>query len=421
MTTPGDPDETRRGQDPHEGRPEEGAPRNVPPQHEPEWWREGTLEEEERRPALRPYEPGPTGGDRPPEERSAGGPGAGPTGGAAPDVPEPAGGRTGGGGAESMGASGDFRNAEPEGPGRQGEDPGPRGEGAGEEGEEPIAPAPPIVPRPDVPPTHEPRPVGEPRHPDLPTSPEVPQPTGGDAEETQAFPIPGGTPPYPGWTSTPSEGERPGRPAPSRYEQGDDQPGFEPPGGGAPGGPPSPEGGTPAREGRPTPEGRGGREGWQGQEGPGGTPYQAGGTPRDDEPTVPGTVPSSPYGGPPGYGPGPESPYGMPGAGYQQAKPGSGLATASLVLGVASPFLVFVCFTGVITAILSIVFGGVALAKRAGKGRAIAGIVLSVLSLILFAIVAIWLWNVAQECAGLPSDLADRCFESQFPWMGGGR
>ncbi|MFC7592281.1 DUF4190 domain-containing protein [Nonomuraea antimicrobica] len=87
----------------------------------------------------------------------------------------------------------------------------------------------------------------------------------------------------------------------------------------------------------------------------------------------------------------------------------------------ASPFLVFVCFTGLITAILSIVFGWVALAKHAGKGRAIAGIVISVLSLILFAIVAIWFWNVVQECAHLPGQLADRCFEAKFPWMSGSR
>jgi hypothetical protein len=103
------------------------------------------------------------------------------------------------------------------------------------------------------------------------------------------------------------------------------------------------------------------------------------------------------------------------------AAPGGGLATASLVLGVASPFLVFVCFTGVITAILSIVFGGVALGKGVGKGRAIAGIVISVLSLALFAIVALWFWNVVQECSRLPGDLADRCFEQRFPWMRGQR
>ncbi|MEV4018501.1 DUF4190 domain-containing protein [Nonomuraea angiospora] len=248
-----------------------------------------------------------------------------------------------------------------------------------QEGEEPIAPVPPVVPRPDVPPTHEPRPGGEPTHPDLPTSPETPPPTGGDAEATQAYPIPGATPTYPGWGG--AQGEPPARPAPSRYEQDDQRP-YPPPDQGPPGG---------------------------------GTPYPGGyaAPPPGQEPSVPGTTPSSPYGGPPGYGP---PPYGVP---YQQAQPGSGLATASLVLGVASPFLVFVCFTGLITAILSIVFGCVALAKRAGKGRAIAGIVISALSLVLFAIVAIWFWNVVQECAHLPSPLVDKCVQDKFPWMSG--
>ncbi|MFI7135007.1 hypothetical protein ACIBQ1_55740 [Nonomuraea sp. NPDC050153] len=331
MTTPGDPNEPRPGQDPSEGRREE----EEPGRHTPEWWRDGESEEERREPA--------------------------------------------------------------------------------QEGEEPIAPAPPVVPRPDVPPTHEPRPGGEPTHPDLPTSPETPPPTEGDAgrpqappptggdaeetqvipptrgdtgetqvmppargdaEETQAYPIPGATPPYPGWGG--AQGEPPARPAPSRYEQGD-RPPYLAPDEGAPD-----DGGT----------------------------YR-GTSPQ--EPAVPGTTPSSPYGGPPGYGP---PPYGAP---YQRAQPGSGLATASLVLGVASPFLVFVCFTGLITAILSIVFGCVALAKRVGKGRAVAGIVISGLSLVLFAIVAIWFWRVVQECAPLPSPLADKCFQDKFPWMGGRR
>ncbi|WP_231619038.1 DUF4190 domain-containing protein, partial [Nonomuraea sp. SBT364] len=158
-------------------------------------------------------------------------------------------------------------------------------------------------------------------------------------------------------------------------------------------------------------------------------PYGAG-VSQGEEP-VPGTSPSSPYGGAPGAGPG----YGAPagGAAYTPppggagryppdwrppGQPGLGLATASLVLGVASPFLVFVCFIGVLTAILSIVFGCVALAKKVGKGRAIAGIVLSVLALLLFAGVAIWFWNVVQECAQLPGGLADRCFEARIPWMG---
>ncbi|MDP4509597.1 DUF4190 domain-containing protein [Nonomuraea turcica] len=328
MTTSGDPNEPRQGKDPREDRPEEG-------EHAPEWWREGAEEnerpgQEERPPTPGPYEP-------------------------RPYEPE----------------------AEPEPPAR--------------EDEEPIAPAPPVVPPPDVPPTHEPRPAEptheprpvEPTHPDLPTAPETPEPSVGDAETTQAYPIPGATPRYPGWEGAPREEEPPSRPAPSRYEQG-------------------------AQSGQPpvSPYGQ----------------YAAG--PPEQPPSVPGTIPSSPYGGPPGYGPPPPgAPYGHPGPPYpqpeQQDRTGQGLATAALVLGVASPFLVFVCFTGLITAILSIVFGCVALARHAGRGRAIAGIVISVLSLVLFSIVALWFWNVVQQCAYLPSDQVDRCFEERFPWMSG--
>lgn len=364
VTTPGDPNEPRTGQDPREGRPDEGEQPPAPPRHEPEWWNEGMLEDDQRPPEIRPYESGPTGGDETPEEWSAGGlPGAGPTGGVAPEEQTP----------------------EPERP---------------DESEEPIGPVPPVVPPPDVPPTHEPRPAGEPTHPDLPTSPETPAPTGADAEETQAYQIPGARPTYPGWGGAPQEGEPPARPTPSRYEQGD-QPYFSSPEGSAP--PPGGQAGAPPQ---------------------GATSYG-----REQESNVPGTTPSSPYGGPPGYPPPPPpgAPYGQYGpqygdyGQYQQLRPGSGLATASLVLGVASPFLVFVCFTGLITAILSIVFGCVALAKRAGKGRAIAGIVISALSLILFAIVAMWFWNVVQECAHLPGQLADRCFQDRFPWMNGAR
>ncbi|MGP3964432.1 hypothetical protein ACTWPT_51575 [Nonomuraea sp. 3N208] len=353
MTTSGDPNEPRQGKDPREDRTEEG-------EHEP-----------------RPYEPGPTGGDETPPGWSAGGPpGTGPTGGVVPEE-EPS-------GTPAPGPTPpDVPEPEPEPPAR--------------EDEEPIAPAPPVVPQPDVPPTHEPRPAGEPRHPDLPTAPETPEPAGGDAETTPAYPIPGATPRYPGWEGAPPQ-EEPGRPEPSRYEQGAPQ--EEPPSRPAP-----------SRYEHGAPSG-----------GPPVTPYgQYAAGSQEQPPSVPGTTPSSPYGGPPGYGPPPSgAPYGAPGPPYQpgqQDRTGQGLATAALVLGVASPFLVFVCFTGLITAILSIVFGCVALARRAGKGRAIAGIVISVLSLILFAIVALWFWNVVQQCAHLPSEQVDRCFEERFPWM----
>ncbi|MEU8251463.1 hypothetical protein [Nonomuraea sp. NPDC048916] len=346
---------------------------------------------------------------------------------------------------------------------------------------EPIQPVPPVVPHPEEPlperepPGREPKPGGEPwpgdepppgeeptpPNPDLPTSPEVPGPTqvsaGDEAdtqrtaafdtpawnrpEETQPYQRPGGRPPYPGWEGAQGHEQGPPRTAPSRYdpptspyETHEGGPKEHGPGD-APGERRLPEPGTPSR-GEP-PETAG--------------PQAGHGT---GEPAVPGTTPSSPYGGPPGGGPyggppgggpygGPPGggPYGGPPGGgpyggppghgppaggpgyvpgpygYQPSKPGSGLATASLVLGVASPFLVFVCFTGLLTAILSIVFGAVALGKGVGKGRAITGIVVSVLALILFTVVAVWFYNVVQECAQLPGELADRCFENRFPWM----
>ncbi|MFD2348356.1 hypothetical protein ACFSTC_01545 [Nonomuraea ferruginea] len=91
------------------------------------------------------------------------------------------------------------------------------------------------------------------------------------------------------------------------------------------------------------------------------------------------------------------------------------------MLGVASPFLVFVCFIGLLTAILSIVFGIMALVRRVGKGRAITGIAFSVLALLVFGAVSLWFWDIVQDCGRLPQGLADRCFEERIPWMRGPR
>ncbi|MEV6159625.1 DUF4190 domain-containing protein [Nonomuraea sp. NPDC052129] len=310
----------------------------------------------------------------------------------------------------------------------------------------------------DEPPEEQPRPrrePGKPFHPDLPTAPETPGPAEGqegeEAEETQVFPAPGARPPYPGWDDEGAEPQNgaPGPTPPSRYEpptspEGE-PPRHEPPT--PPGVPPrhepptapptTPQGGPPPspQEERPSFVPQPPSYGETGPQTPSYGEGQPPGPPPRTEPipAVPGTSPSSPYGGPPGgggpgYGPPPGGAY-PPGGSYQQggpyqpyqagppAPPGSGLATASLVLGVASPFLVFVCFTGLLTAILSIVFGCVALSKGVGKGRAIAGIAVSILALILFAVVAIWFWSVVQECGHLPGQLADQCFESKFPWM----
>lgn len=82
-------------------------------------------------------------------------------------------------------------------------------------------------------------------------------------------------------------------------------------------------------------------------------------------------------------------------AGYSQMpseqKPGSGLAIASMVLGIVA--LVLSCclyFVSIPCAIISVILGGVSLkGHKGGKGMAIAGLVTSIVSLIPAVIVMI--------------------------------
>lgn len=70
--------------------------------------------------------------------------------------------------------------------------------------------------------------------------------------------------------------------------------------------------------------------------------------------------------------------------GYQQPpKPTSGLAIASMVLGIVA--LVLSCFgwTGVICGVLAVIFGGLGIVSGKGeKGMAIAGLVCGIIALI---------------------------------------
>lgn len=78
--------------------------------------------------------------------------------------------------------------------------------------------------------------------------------------------------------------------------------------------------------------------------------------------------------------------YGQPNYSANAKKPGIGMAIASLVLGIIS-FVFFCSCCNIIFAILSVIFGIVALCKYTGAGNtgmAITGIVLSVLSVLGF-------------------------------------
>lgn len=107
--------------------------------------------------------------------------------------------------------------------------------------------------------------------------------------------------------------------------------------------------------------------------------------------------------GAPGYGPGsPMPPYGGPP--QPQSKP-SGMAIASLVLGIIG--VPMFCF--VLPSLLAVVFGGVGLRQcsknpvYSGKGMAIAGLVLGLLTLLGFVLLLVAFdsfdsdtWNVSE-------------------------
>ncbi|MER7212355.1 DUF4190 domain-containing protein [Streptosporangium sp. NPDC000239] len=187
---------------------------------------------------------------------------------------------------------------------------------------------------------------------------------------------------------------------------------------------------------------RGGQEGPYGEEhresgqaGPYGQEYPGAGQERPYGQERPGAGQEGPYGQHPGAGRegayGQEQPYqppltpggpGYPGAppyqgGYQspyQKPRGGGLGTASLVLGIASIFLLVVCGLGVLTAIAGLVIGIVAFVKDSNRGRAVGGIVLSVLALIIAVVFLTWFYSTVGDCMDLPPGLQQRCVEERL-------
>ncbi|NUT42427.1 MAG: DUF4190 domain-containing protein, partial [Thermoactinospora sp.] len=137
----------------------------------------------------------------------------------------------------------------------------------------------------------------------------------------------------------------------------------------------------------------------------GGAPHsQPGGGGYSPPPPPPGQYPGSPYQG------------GKP-QDWQPQKPGAGLAVASLILGVASIFLLVVCGLGTLTAIVGLILGIVAVAKGVKPAMAWAGIGLSLLALILAVAGFVWFMNTFGPCFELMPDQVQRCME--LKWNGG--
>lgn len=67
------------------------------------------------------------------------------------------------------------------------------------------------------------------------------------------------------------------------------------------------------------------------------------------------------------------------------------MATAALVLGVASLLLLPVCGIGVLVAVAGLIVGIIAMARGTARGGALAGLALSVLTLLIAGAFAAWL------------------------------
>ncbi|GAA0406020.1 hypothetical protein GCM10009530_67740 [Microbispora corallina] len=93
------------------------------------------------------------------------------------------------------------------------------------------------------------------------------------------------------------------------------------------------------------------------------------------------------------------------------------------MLGVCAFVLLFVCGVGTLVAVVGAVLGAIAIARNSNRGRAVAGLVLSVLTLVLAVVLGVLIYNWYQsrnlgECLDpvrYPTkEAAQRCLEGKL-------
>src|SRR6266705_1062706 len=96
--------------------------------------------------------------------------------------------------------------------------------------------------------------------------------------------------------------------------------------------------------------------------------------------------------------------------GYRPYKPAPprrrGLGVAALVLGVSAIPLAFMCGVGLLPGLAGLALGVVAAVRDQGRGQAIAGVVASVLALVIAGGVAYWMLSKAAKCGRFPDSAA---------------
>lgn len=139
--------------------------------------------------------------------------------------------------------------------------------------------------------------------------------------------------------------------------------------------------------------------------------------------------PGNPFSNPPGthYGQPPQHPYHYgppppPYHGYQQPRTGNGKAVAGLVLGILSIVFCWLSFFDALLVILGLIFSiiGLSEAKQpgvGGRGLAIAGIVCSIIGAIIATVLTVLLYQAVDQCGGFSNrDVPgfDQCVRDNF-------
>jgi O-antigen ligase len=98
-----------------------------------------------------------------------------------------------------------------------------------------------------------------------------------------------------------------------------------------------------------------------------------------------------------------------------------GLGIAALVLGIAAIITLLLCGLGAVVAVVGIIIGIIAVVQNNGRGLAVTGLALSVVTLVVAVTAGIWFFSRVSPCTDesrYPTKAdRDHCLEHRVPFF----
>ena len=98
-----------------------------------------------------------------------------------------------------------------------------------------------------------------------------------------------------------------------------------------------------------------------------------------------------------------------------------GLGIAALVLGIAAILTLLLCGLGAILALVGLIVGIIAVVQRNGRGMAVAGLLLSAVTLVLAIALAVWFYSRISPCSDQirypTKEARDQCLQKRVPFF----